>query len=111
MRGITKVFLVVLALTLPAGFAWGFVRNFPQDILVGEFKGVDQGEVIIGKRILQLSPAAKIRDQSNRIVMPGSVQGSGWVAYTLDPRGQVWSLWILSNEEIDALYARGYSFK
>ena len=43
--------------------------------------------------------------------MPGSVQGSGWVAYTLDPRGQVWSLWILSNEEIDALFARGYSFK
>lgn len=111
MRGIAKASLIALTLLLSAGHAWGFVRNFPQDILVGEFKGVDQGEVIIGKRILPLSPAAKIRDQANRIVMPGSVSGTGWVAYTLDPRGQVWSVWILTNEEIDALYERGFKFK
>ena len=111
MRGIAKLSILVLALLLATGHAWGFVRNFPQDLQVGEFKGIDQAEIIIGKRILRLSPAAKIRDQSNRIVMPGSVSGTGWVAFTLDPQGQVWSVWILTGEEIAALGERGFKFK
>ena len=111
MRRRSIIALFLLGLLTSAGGARADVRNFPQDIRTGEFLGIDQGIITIGKESFRLAPGAKIRDQMNRIVMPVAVSGTGKIAYNFDHNRQVWGVWILTAEEIVVLTARGYTFK
>lgn len=55
--------------------------------------------VEFGNHVLTLSPGAQIRDQSNRIVLPGAVSGQYVVRVLVDNNGQVHRVWILTPEE------------
>ena len=86
-------------------------RAFPQDIRVGLLERVDYPNVLISKRWYRLAPGSKIRTLDNRIITPNTVRGSGWVAFNFDHFEQVWGVWILTEQEIAALEARGFVFK
>jgi hypothetical protein len=57
------------------------------------------GTVVLGKKIVPLSPAAQIRDADNRIVLPASLSGPYRVRVLLNADGQLERAWILTGEE------------
>ncbi len=102
------IFAVLICLPLTSA---AMVRNFPQDVRTGIMQVFDFPYMQISGKVYRLAPGAKIRNQSNIIVQPGMVQGTGNVAFNFDQRGQLWGIWILTFEEIEALKARGYKFE
>jgi len=103
--------LAILATLLGLPFATtAAVRNFPDDIRTGIMQRFDFPYMTISGKTYRLAPGSKIRDQSNVILQPVMVRGTGRVAYNFDQLGQLWGIWILSYEEIDDLKARGYKF-
>lgn len=58
-------------------------------------------ELKLNDQVARLSPASRIRGQSNTLLMSGTLSGQTWtVNYTLDPyTGQVQDIWLLTPEE------------
>ena len=58
-------------------------------------------ELKLNDKAARLSPASRIRGQSNTLLMSGTLSGQTWtVNYTLDPyTGQVQDIWLLTPEE------------
>jgi len=58
-------------------------------------------ELQLNGKAARLSPATRIRSQSNTLVMSATLAGQTWtVNYTLDPySGQVQDVWLLTPEE------------
>ena len=90
----------VFALALPA--AAQHVRNFPQNALRGTLIINDPSAVSLNRKAAQLAPAARIRNQSNMIVVWGTVVGEKlYVNYTVDGGGLLQDIWILTDVEAD----------
>ena len=77
------------------------IRNFPPGTLRGPMVFGDFPAVTVNNRGASLSPGTRIRDQTNRIVLPATLNGSkALVHYTLGLNdSQVQDVWILRPEE------------
>ena len=74
----------------------------PANATFGELTAFEYPEAKIGKKLLRLSPAAKIYNTQNLIVMPSTVTGKSGVLYRLDGSGQISHMWLLTAEEANA---------
>ena len=72
----------------------------PGNVVVGELQGVEFPYVKISDTVYRLAPGSRIRDRSNRIVVPVSAPQTGRVVFNFDSLGQVLGLWILTDIEI-----------
>ncbi len=98
-----KKFLIVL-LAAMLGLACATLalaeRNFQAQAKRGDMKAYDYRSMKIGDKVYRLSPASRIYNHSNLIIMPASLQvQTAPVMYTLDTRGDLASVWLLSKEE------------
>ena len=79
-------------------------RNFPEqarrgDIRAFEYPAMKIGDKI-GDKVFYLSPGSRIFDRHNLIIMPAYLQiQTAPIMYTLDTRGDLASVWLLSDEE------------
>ena len=77
-------------------------RSFPSKALRGNFTVVQPPGILINGETAQLSPGARIRDESNRIVLSGSLVGNTYlVNYTREMNGLVQEVWILTAAEAE----------
>ena len=75
-------------------------RNFPAQAMRGDLKGYDYQAMKIGDKVYRLSPGSRIFNHNNLIIMPASLQlQTTPVMFTLDTRGDLASVWLLTDEE------------
>ena len=101
----TLLAIAALACALQAAPA-AAARALPEDAKFGVFTVVQHPEVTLNRASFRLAPGAQIRDESNRIVLPTSLEGRFRVLYTIDVNGDVFRVWILSAEEIELFRSR-----
>ncbi|MEW5889327.1 MAG: hypothetical protein ACOZCP_02740 [Pseudomonadota bacterium] len=77
----------------------GLVRTIPANAEKATMNPPYQGMVQMDDKALRLSPASQIRDEFNRIVLPGMLQKPVLVRYTTDSYGNVHNVWILTQAE------------
>lgn len=95
MRSISLI--LAAALALPALAA---ERPFPAKVLRGKFTPGYFPDITLDGKARQLSPAARIFNEDNRIEMPAAVRGKDLVVnYTVDGMGNIDRIWILTAEE------------
>lgn len=82
--------------------AMGVFRTIPAAALRGEMQPPWQRLTRIDGKELQLAPGVQIRDQNNRIILPGSIAQPLLVKYLIDPNGQIIRVWVLTAEEAAA---------
>jgi hypothetical protein len=91
------VLLLAAALALPA---LAIERPFPANVLRGKFTPGYFPDITLDGKGRQLSPAARIFNEDNRIEMPAAVRGKDLVVnYTVDSMGNIDRIWILTAEE------------
>ena len=91
--------LLVLLAALLAAPAAAQLRTIPKDAQRGQIRHVQASVVVLNEQEVQLSPAAQIRDASNRIIMPTALPAGSLVKYRLDAAGKLREVWILTPEE------------
>jgi hypothetical protein len=75
-------------------------RPFPANVLRGKFTPGYFPDITLDGKARQLSPAARIFNEDNRIEMPAAVRGKDLVVnYTVDSMGNIDRIWILTAEE------------
>ena len=89
--------LLILALFASAAVAQ--LRTIPADAQRAEMRHVQENVVELNGQRAQLAPGARIRDGSNRVIMPTALPSGSLVKYRLDANGQVREVWILTPEE------------
>ena len=89
-------FLLIASLAVPAAAQ---LRTIPKDARLAEIRHVQANIVELNGRQVQLAPGARIRDTSNRIIVPTAVPAGALVKFRLDVQGQVREVWILTREE------------
>ena len=93
-----------LLLVLTSAHAQFGVRQFPPTVKRGVMTVTAPPQVKINGSALRLSPGARIKGPTNQMVMSGALIGQQYaVNYLLEPQGLVREVWILSQEEVDAL--------
>ena len=94
-RLIALLFAVLLAVP-----AWAIDRPFPANILRGKFTPGYFPDIKLDGKARQLSPAARIFNEDNRIELPAAVRGKDIVVnYTVDNMGNIDRIWILTADE------------
>jgi hypothetical protein len=101
---IVVAFLVCAAWAGPAA-----ARDFPADAVRARFTVIQYPIVKLGRHHMRLAPGAQIRDPSNQIIMAPSLDGTGTYhsLYTLDRSGEVFRVWLLTDDEVAALKSQG----
>ena len=75
-------------------------RVFPEKAKRGDMKAYKYPAMKIGDKVLQLSPGSRIFNEQNMIIMPASLQKQAApLMYTLDMRGDLSQVWLLTAEE------------
>lgn len=96
-RPLALLLLLAAAMALPA---FAFERPFPPNILRGKFTPGYFPDITLDGKPRQLSPAARIFNQDNRIEMPAALRGKDIVVnYTVDGMGYIDRIWILTADE------------
>jgi hypothetical protein len=91
-------------LALPAGAqtedARPSLRQFPDSAVRGVMQVLAAPDIAINGKPDRLSPAARIRDANNNLVLSGAISGQKLlVNYLRDNTGLVQQVWILSSDE------------
>ena len=86
-------------LLLAAGAVQAQFRGIPEDAKRGEMRHLQETVVELNGSAVRLAPAAQIRDESNRIVLPSTLVQPVLVKYLADPQGQPLRVWILTPAE------------
>ena len=94
-----KRFVVALVLFATAAAALAQLRTIPQEAVRGTIRHVQEMIVEIDGTQRRLAEGARIRDTSNRIVVPTEIPPGTLVKYLLDPEGVVLQVWFLTDEE------------
>ncbi len=100
---------IVVAFLVCATWTGGAVaaRDFPADATRARFSVIQYPIVKLGKYTMRLAPGAQVRDESNQIIMAPSLSGSYHSLFTLDRSGEVFRVWILTDDEVAALKSQG----
>ena len=76
-------------------------RFFPSQALRGELVVTQAPDALVNGQLGRLSPGARIRGDTNLLLMSGSITGhENLVHYTLTEDGQVKDVWILNPAEL-----------
>jgi hypothetical protein len=89
---------ILLLAALPVA-ALAQLRTIPQDAKRGQLRHLQEMDVSVDGVRESLAPGAQIRDASNRVVLPATVQSETPIRYRRDREGRVNQVWILSAEE------------
>jgi hypothetical protein len=76
-------------------------RGIPEESSFAKMSPPYGRQVSMNRKRLMLAPGAKIVDTHRRIVLPSRVQNPTEVRYVLDGRGDVQTVWLLSELEYD----------
>ena len=90
---------LLVCLFLIAASAHAQLRSIPEQAKDGAISQQPDMIVSVNGVAVRLAPGAKIRDQDNRIVLPGTVPAGTQIKYLLDPEGQVRQVWIPTPDE------------
>jgi hypothetical protein len=82
-----------------AGAAVAQLRTIPADAERALIRHVQENVVELNGQRVQLAPGARIRDASNRVIVPTALPADALVRYRLDASGQLSEVWILTPEE------------
>jgi hypothetical protein len=92
--------LAVALISSSAAHAQAVQRDFPAKALRGSMVVVQPPLVAMDDRPTRFSAGARILDSSNKLVRPATlVNQERVVNYTLDQRGQVHQVWLLTEAE------------
>ena len=94
-----KHLLAVLLLLGCAGAAHGQLRSIPEDAKRGVMRHVEGMAVEIDGKAQRLAPGARVRNESNLIVVPMAIPPGTPVKYRLDGEGMVREVWFLTPKE------------
>ena len=76
-------------------------RQFPKDARRGELFVMNAPEIVMDSKPDRLSPAVRIRDINNNLVLSGTLANQRLVVnYLRDNTGLVHNVWVLNREEI-----------
>ena len=99
MRKFLQVFIVSF-LTLLCAAPASAERNFPPTAIRGDMKAIKFPAMKIGDKAYRLSPGSRVYNKQNLIIMPVAVQNTPTpIMYTLDTRGDLAQVWLLTSEE------------
>ena len=77
------------------------IRQFPRDAKRGELMVLAPPEIALDNKSDRLSPAVRIRDINNNLVLSGTLANQKLVVnYLRDNTGLVHNVWVLNAEEI-----------
>ena len=77
------------------------IRQFPRDAKRGELMVLTPPEIALDNKSDRLSPAVRIRDINNNLVLSGTLANQKLVVnYLRDNTGLVHNVWVLNAEEI-----------
>ena len=77
------------------------IRQFPRDAKRGELMVLTPPEIALDNKPDRLSPAVRIRDINNNLVLSGTLVNQKLVVnYVRDNTGLVHNVWVLNSEEI-----------
>ena len=77
------------------------IRQFPRDAKRGELMVLAPPEIALDNKSDRLSPAVRIRDINNNLVLSGTLVNQKLVVnYVRDNTGLVHNVWVLNAEEI-----------
>ena len=96
---VARLLTMLVIVFAPAAYA----RDFPQDAMRGAVKAFAYPQLRIGDLTYHMTPASKIRDRHNRIIMPGAMPNEAEVMFNLDINGHIRSIWLLTPEEVGKL--------
>jgi hypothetical protein len=94
---LTALFAVLAALV--AANATAQLRTIPKEALRGQLTHVTQNIVIVNGQSMRLAPGALIYAQNNLTIVPTEVPSNSLVEYTLDRNGDLFKVWILTQDE------------
>lgn len=99
----TQLFRRFMLLTMVAGCMLAMQANarpFPANVKRGVLKCSAAPQIVIDDKLMQATPATRIYNDANLIVMPAYLgSASKVVNYTLNTVGQVERIWILTDAE------------
>ncbi len=79
--------------------AQAMARLFPPNAKYGEVSAVSQAQIAIGNQTLRPAPGLRVFNKDNMIVFLRQLPVGALVGYQLDSRGELFQIWILSQEE------------
>ena len=91
--------LFILLLALIATPVAAQLRTIPKDARLAEIRHVQANVVELNGRQVQLAAGARIRDTSNRIIMPTALPAGALVKFRLNGMGEVHEVWLVTREE------------
>ncbi|HYL91150.1 MAG TPA: hypothetical protein VEU32_20540 [Burkholderiales bacterium] len=91
--------LVLLLIALVGAPAAAQLRTIPKDAQRAEIRHLQANVVELNGRQAELAPGARIRDASNRIIVPSAVPAGALVKFRLDAADKVSDVWILTPAE------------
>jgi hypothetical protein len=94
-----RFLLAAVLFTLTAGAALAQLRTIPADAKRATMIHVQGMTVELDGKRTELAAGAQIRDLNNMIVLPTALPAGVLVKYMPDIQGQVWRVWILSQQE------------
>ncbi len=89
---------ILLLAAVPA-LVFAQLRTIPADARPGKIRHVKEMDVAIDGKVERLAAGARIRDASNRIIVPVSIPADAKAKYRRDTDGRVHQIWILSPAE------------
>jgi hypothetical protein len=96
----TALAATLLLIPASAAHAQAVQREFPAKALRGTMVVVQPPLVAMDDRATRFAPGARILDASNKLVMSSTlVNQERVVNYTLDQRGQIHQVWLLTEAE------------
>ena len=99
--------LASLALAgVPARAQSALPRSIPEGVELGRLRIGVFPEATLDGRPVQLGPGARIRDESNTIRPPSTIEGERRVAYQRGSLGELVQVWLLTDDEWRAISAR-----
>ncbi|MGB5081953.1 MAG: hypothetical protein WBO23_14555 [Burkholderiales bacterium] len=101
MASSRAAYLALLPALMVGAAALSQSRPIPEDARRGYLRHVEGMTVTVDDKAMRLAAGATIRNRQNLIIVPVSLPGSGaWADYVLDRDGQIFSVWLLTPEEL-----------
>jgi len=88
-----------LVLLLTASLACAQLRSLPAEARRGQIRHLQEMIVQVDGQAARLAAGAQVRDAHNRIVLPTAIPPGSVVKYTVNGRGEVSAVWILTEQE------------
>ena len=99
--------LTLIVCSSPVGAA----RTFPPDTTFAKAAIFDYPFLQMGSKTLRLAVGSRIYDENNRILVPASAPATANVLYKTDSNGEIFKVWILTDQETQTFVKKPFSTK